>query len=42
MADLNILIPSDNYGIIEDLHLSIGHVINQSFRARLSSLGDSE
>jgi D-sedoheptulose 7-phosphate isomerase len=29
MADFNIHVPNDNYGIIEDLHMSIGHLIGQ-------------
>jgi D-sedoheptulose 7-phosphate isomerase len=29
MADFNIHIPNDNYGIIEDLHMSIGHLVGQ-------------
>lgn len=35
MADLHVNIPSDNYGIIEDLHLSIGHMIAQTLKARI-------
>lgn len=37
MADLHINVPSDNYGLIEDLHLSIGHVVSQVFRSRMLS-----
>jgi D-sedoheptulose 7-phosphate isomerase len=29
LADLHINIPNDNYGILEDLHMSIGHIIGQ-------------
>lgn len=29
LADLNIHVPNDNYGIIEDLHMSIGHLVGQ-------------
>ncbi len=29
LADLQIHIPNDNYGIIEDLHLSVGHIVGQ-------------
>jgi len=29
LADIHINIPSNNYGIIEDLHMSIGHIIGQ-------------
>jgi D-sedoheptulose 7-phosphate isomerase len=37
MADLHINVPSDNYGIIEDLHLSIGHIVAQSLKARVQA-----
>ncbi len=29
LADIQIHVPSNNYGIIEDLHMSIGHIIGQ-------------
>ena len=35
LADLHINIPSDNYGLIEDLHLSVGHMVSQTFKSRL-------
>jgi len=35
-ADIHINIPSDNFGIIEDLHLSIGHVVTQTLYALVS------
>lgn len=35
LADLHIHVPSDNYGLIEDLHMSVGHVITQAFKSRL-------
>jgi D-sedoheptulose 7-phosphate isomerase len=35
MADLHINVPSDNYGLIEDLHLSINHMISQGLKDRL-------
>jgi len=35
MADLHIHIPSDNYGLIEDLHLSVGHMITQALKSRI-------
>lgn len=37
LADLHINVPSDNYGLIEDLHLSIGHMISQSLKARVTA-----
>lgn len=37
IADIHINIPSDNYGIIEDLHMSVGHMaahlLNRKVRA---------
>jgi D-sedoheptulose 7-phosphate isomerase len=35
LADLHINVPSDNYGIIEDIHLSIGHMVAQILRNRI-------
>ena len=36
-ADLHINIPHDNYGIIEDLHLSIGHIVTQALQVRVQA-----
>jgi D-sedoheptulose 7-phosphate isomerase len=35
IAELHINIPSDNYGIIEDLQLSVGHIVAQSLYQRV-------
>lgn len=35
LADIHVNIPSDNYGLIEDLHLSIGHIITQALKSRV-------
>lgn len=35
LADIHINIPSSNYGLIEDLHLSVNHVVAQSLQARI-------
>ena len=35
LADLHVNVPSDNYGLIEDLHLSIGHIAAQMLRSRI-------
>ena len=35
LADIHINIPSDNYGLMEDLHMSVGHVVAQSLKARI-------
>jgi D-sedoheptulose 7-phosphate isomerase len=39
IADLHVNVPSNNYGLIEDLHLSVGHMISQSLRSMISSDG---
>jgi D-sedoheptulose 7-phosphate isomerase len=36
MADLAIVIPCDHYGIVEDVHLIINHIIVDYFKARLA------
>ena len=35
LCHLHIHVPSDNYGLIEDLHLSVGHMISQALKSRL-------
>ena len=35
LADLHINAPSDNFGLIEDIHLSIGHAVAQILKARV-------
>jgi D-sedoheptulose 7-phosphate isomerase len=35
MSDIHINVPSDNFGVIEDLHMSIGHIAAQMFHNRL-------
>lgn len=36
LADLAIVVPSDHYGIIEDVHLVINHIIVDYFKSRLA------
>jgi hypothetical protein len=36
-ADLHINVPHDNYGLIEDLHLAVGHMVTQQLRARIQA-----
>jgi D-sedoheptulose 7-phosphate isomerase len=36
MADLSIHIPNNNYGIVEDLHMSIGHIAGQRLHQLLA------
>ena len=40
LADVHIHVPSDNYGIVEDLHLTIGHIAAQVFKSRVLSETD--
>ena len=35
MSDIHINVPSDNFGVIEDLHMSVGHIAAQMFHDRL-------
>jgi len=35
LADLAIVVPSSDYGIVEDVHLIINHMLVEHFRARL-------
>lgn len=35
LADLHINVPSDNFGLIEDLHLVVGHAVSQILKARV-------
>jgi len=37
IADLHINVASQNYGPIEDLHMSIGHVVTQCLNARVAA-----
>jgi len=38
LADVHINIPSDNYGVVEDIQLSIGHIAAQSLQHRVAAL----
>ena len=40
LADVHVHIPSDNYGLVEDLQLAVGHMAAQSLQRRLE-LGDA-
>lgn len=42
MADIHVHVASDNYGLIEDLHLSIGHIISQSLKSRIMAIAGVE
>jgi D-sedoheptulose 7-phosphate isomerase len=36
LADLAIVVPSDQYGVVEDIHLVINHVLVDYFKSRLA------
>jgi D-sedoheptulose 7-phosphate isomerase len=36
LADLAIVVPSRDYGIVEDVHLVINHILVEHFRTRLA------
>jgi D-sedoheptulose 7-phosphate isomerase len=36
LADVSIIVPSDHYGIVEDVHLIINHILVDHFRHRLA------
>jgi phosphoheptose isomerase len=35
MSHIHINVPSENFGVIEDLHMSVGHIAAQAFHNRL-------
>ena len=35
LSDVHVNVPSADYGVVEDLHLSIGHLLTRMFRQRL-------
>jgi len=37
MVDLAIVVPSDHYGVVEDVHLIINHIIVDYFKAKLGA-----
>ena len=37
MADIHITIPSDNYGVIEDIQMAVGHIATQSLFRRIEA-----
>ena len=36
MADLGIVVDSDHYGVVEDVHMQLGHVVCYYFRKRIA------
>ena len=41
LADLHINVSSDNYGIVEDLHMSIGHIVAQILQQRVRKVASA-
>lgn len=37
LADLALVVPSDHYGVVEDVHLIVNHILVDYFRARLAA-----
>jgi D-sedoheptulose 7-phosphate isomerase len=37
LADLHINFPSDNYGLVEDLQLAVGHMVAQALKAKVEA-----
>jgi phosphoheptose isomerase len=40
LADVHVNIPSDNYGVIEDLQMSVGHIAAQALKTRVASMAN--
>jgi D-sedoheptulose 7-phosphate isomerase len=38
IADVHIHVSSDNYGVVEDIQMMIGHIVAQSLQARVQAL----
>lgn len=36
LVDLGIVVPSANYGVVEDVHLIINHILVEYFRDQLA------
>lgn len=39
LSDIHINVPGDNYGLVEDLHLAIGHMVTQALHGRIAAQG---
>lgn len=37
LSDVHVHVPSDNYGVIEDIHMSVGHMICHALKSRIAS-----
>ena len=38
LADIAVVVPSDDYGVVEDVHLVINHILVDHFKARLEEV----
>jgi D-sedoheptulose 7-phosphate isomerase len=38
LADIPVIVPSDDYGVVEDVHLIINHILVDHFKARLEEV----
>jgi D-sedoheptulose 7-phosphate isomerase len=36
LADLSVIVPSDHYGVVEDVHLIVNHILVDYFQTRLA------
>jgi D-sedoheptulose 7-phosphate isomerase len=37
LAHIHVNIPSDNFGVIEDLHMSVGHIVSQMLKNQVAA-----
>ena len=42
LADLSVVVESNDYGVVEDVHLQIGHIITHCIRQRIAAGGGPE
>ncbi len=42
MSDFAMIVPSTNYGVVEDMHMILGHAISQKIRADNESVGNGQ
>jgi phosphoheptose isomerase len=41
LADIHVNVPSSNYGIMEDVHMSVGHIVAQSLKSKILAGAES-
>ena len=37
LADVHVNVPSEDYGVIEDMHMSIGHIVSKDLQRRVAA-----